>query len=412
MKTFDIDYAGFAAELEALHADLVSRLGEEDLRHLRKMELWGKASSLLGYATAWLLPNPISVYLISQGNVARWGLFKHHISHRGYDRVPNVPKRWQSKHFAKGWRRWIDYPDWLVSEAWDFEHNTLHHYHTGEDLDPDLLEDRVKLMRKAPDGFPQFIWDCLKYPVALLFVCTWKLSYYAPNTLWMLQLQRSRPGRAGLEAKVRHQPPIYHGMPLWWPFSKAGAEFWARCVFPYALYRFVILPLLFLPLGQAAVMAVLINSLFAEVLANLHSFAIIAPNHSCEDLYRFDGPISDKAEFYVRQISGSGNYTGGTDVSDFLQGWLNYQIEHHLWPDLPLLKLREAQPKVQEIANRYGVPYVIEPIHKRVWKMIKLLTGHARMKHARTLPKQERQQPVQPTLPTPQTPQQEAQLTV
>lgn len=386
----EIDYAGFAAELDALHDRLMGQLGEEDLRHLGKMNLWGKAFSLLGYATAWILPNPISAFCISQGNVTRWGLFMHHVGHRGFDRVPNLPAKWHSKTFAQGWRRWIDYPDWLMPDAWKFEHNTLHHYHTGEHLDPDLMEDRVRLMRETPKGVPDWFWTLLKYPVATFVMCTWKLSYYAPNTLWMLQLQRSRPGREGLEAKVRHQPAIFHGAPLWWPFSKAGAEFWARCVLPYGLLRFALLPALFLPLGTWAAANVLINSALAELITNLHTFAIIAPNHSGEDLYRFEGPISDKAEYYVRQVSGSVNYTGGTDVADFFQAWLNYQIEHHLWPDMPLLKLREAQPEVQAICAKYGVPYVIEPLHKRVWKMLRLLYGKSLMFKGQTLKKSER----------------------
>lgn len=381
----DIDYAGFAAELEALRERLLSQLGPEDIRHLRKMERWGRACSLLGYATAWLLPNPISAYFISQGSVARWGLFMHHISHRGYDRVPNIPAHYTSKVFAKGWRRWIDWPDWLVPEAWNFEHNTLHHYHTGETLDPDLMEDRVRLMRDK--RMPAW----LKYPLAAIIMSTWKLSYYAPNTLWMLQLQRSRPGRTGLEASVGgHLPLIFHGAPLWWPFNKAGLEFWGRCVLPYAALRFGLIPLLFLPLGQTAALYVLLNSLLAELITNLHTFAIIAPNHSGEDLYRFDDAISDKAEFYVRQVSGSVNYTGGTDLKDFLQGWLNYQIEHHLWPDMPLLRLRQAQPEVQAICQKYGVPYVIEPLPRRVWKMLRLLSGKTLMRRGQTLKKNQR----------------------
>ena len=37
----------------------------------------------------------------------------------------------------------------------------------------------------------------------------------------------------------------------------------------------------------------------------------------------------------------------GGDVNDFLHGWLNYQIEHHLFPDLPPLRYRQLQPKVK-----------------------------------------------------------------
>lgn len=376
-----IDLDGFARELEALYARLVAQFGQEDLRHLRKLERWGRICSVLGYGTAWMAPNPFSALLMSTGNVTRWALMNHHISHRAYDRVPGVPPRYTSKVFAKGWRRWIDWPDWLVPAGWNFEHNTLHHYHTGEPLDPDVLEDRARLVRHPK--MPRW----LSYPIAAAVICSWKLSYYAPNTLWMLQLQRSRPGREGLKQHVGdHQPLIFHGLPLWNPFSRNGWEFWRRCVLPYGAFRFALLPALFLPLGAVASLNVFLNSLLAELFANVHSFLIIAPNHSGDDLYCYEAPIAHKAEFYVRQIMGSVNYTGGSDWADFLQGWLNYQIEHHMWPDLPLLRLRQAQPEVEALCHKYGVPYLRQPLYKRVWQTLRLMGGRTRQPRIERLP--------------------------
>lgn len=375
-----IDIKSFAAELEALKQDALKNIGDKDYRHLRKMERWGRACTLLGYGTAWIFPNPVSALLISQGNLTRWALFNHHIGHRGYDRLKNIPERYHSKHFARGWRRWIDWPDWITPAAWNFEHNVLHHYHTGETLDPDLLERNVDLMRRinAP------LW--LKYLITLFFMCTWKLSYYAPNTLWMEQKMRRRkkegkqsPQR--LDQMMAAEPTLtYHGTKLLLPFSRNGLDFWGRCVLPYAFYRFALLPALFLPLGKTAAFSVLLTSVLAEIFTNIHSFLIIVPNHSGEDLYRFEGPIQSKDAFYFRQVIGSVNYSGGTDLKDFLQGWLNYQIEHHLWPDLPMHTYRELQPKVEAVCRKYGVPYVSEGLGQRVRKMLRLMVGQASMR--------------------------------
>lgn len=375
----------FADDLDALYRQAVAELGPDDVKHLKKMERWGRLCTLLGYATAWLPVNPISAYFIAQGSTARWSMLTHHICHRGYDRVPNVPKRYTSKVYAKGWRRFWDWPDWLIPEAWNFEHNTLHHYHTGEHLDPDLLERNVQLLREL--RVPML----LKYAVTFFYMCSWKLSYYAPNTLWMLRQlrRRKREGKASgidLHAVMDLEPTrTYHGMKLLLPFSAGGLEFWARCIAPYGLFRFALLPLLFWPLGAWASLNVLLNSLLAEVFANIHTFLIIVPNHSGEDLYRFEGRIRNKAEFYYRQVIGSVNYTGGKDLPDFLQGYLNYQIEHHLWPDLPLTAYRKLQPQVQEVCARHGVPYVIEPLWQRVKKMLRLMLGKSDM---RRLPRQ------------------------
>lgn len=119
------------------------------------------------------------------------------------------------------------------------------------------------------------------------------------------------------------------------------------------------------------------------MITNLHTFVLIAPNHAGEDVYRFDVPPKDRAELMARQVLGTANYTGGSDVADFLQGFLNYQVEHHLWPDLPPLKYREARPKLRAICAKHGVPYVEEPIARRVAALLKIMVGDTSMKRAK-----------------------------
>ena len=131
-----IDHEAFAADISALRRELMADLGPAALAHLRKMERWGRACTLLGYACAWIVPNPIAAMLLALGNVARWTMVTHHVMHRGYDRVPDVPARLTSKSYAIGWRRYLDWLDWMHPAAWAHEHNHLHHFHTGEVEDP------------------------------------------------------------------------------------------------------------------------------------------------------------------------------------------------------------------------------------------------------------------------------------
>src|SRR6185503_17770383 len=142
VRTFDpssVDMDGFQRELKALRDQVDASLGEADKAHLRKIERWGRAATLLGLATCWLAPNPVSAAALSLGRSTRW-LLMHHVGHRGYDRVPGMPAGRTSKGFAQGRRRLLDWLDWMLPDAWIFEHNVLHHSHTGEEADPDLLE--------------------------------------------------------------------------------------------------------------------------------------------------------------------------------------------------------------------------------------------------------------------------------
>jgi len=117
-----------------------------------------------------------------------------------------------------------------------------------------------------------------------------------------------------------------------------------------------------------------------EVLTNVHSFAIIAPNHAGRDIYRFTTPVKVKSdEFYLRAVIGSTNYATGGDANDFMHGWLNYQIEHHMFPDLSMLSYQRMAPRIKAICDKYGVPYVQENVFKRVWKTLRISTGQDSM---------------------------------
>lgn len=368
-------------DLDALYAKTLAQLGDRELRHLRRIERVGWLLSLLGWATAWIFPNPLSALAMAQGSVSRWAIVAHHVLHRGYDRIASTPARLTSKGFATGWRRWIDWPDWIIPEAWCFEHNVLHHGHTGEPGDPDVAETVFQWLRetKAPRALKLFLVG--------VSMCTWRFIYYAPNTLWTIRKRREMKSagadRGGFrldEVHISEPTNFYHGAWLLLPFSAGAGELWLRCYLPYIGLRFGLLPLPFLLLGTGAWLSTLATVLMAEIFANIISFLIIVPNHSGEDLYRFDGPAKSRAELYYRQIVGSTNYTGGTELSDMLQGYLNYQIEHHLWPSLPALSYRDMQPEVEAICAKHGVPYVNEPLALRVKKTVALLIGEASMR--------------------------------
>ena len=367
-----IDRDQFAKDMDNVRKEVLSELSMDDFQHLKKIERWGRICSAIGYGTAWIIPNPVSALFISQGNVTRWTTIAHHITHRAYDKIEGIPTRYTSKGFAKGKRRFIDWLEWMLPEAWDKEHNDLHHYNLGEEADPDQVEFNTEDFRNL--NMPQW----LRYTFLGLMACTWKFVYYAPSTL--VELQRSRDKKAGKEDVT------YTRADTWNPLKPLGRELWTRCLLPYMSIRFVLIPLLFIPIGivtaiggAVAATNVLINSLLAEVFTNLHTFLVIGTNHVGDDLYVFDEKATNKGEFYLRQIFGSTNFTTGTDRIDFLQGWLNYQIEHHIWPDMPLSRYHIAQPKVKALCEKYGVPYTQESVFKRLGKTLDVMTGKTAM---------------------------------
>ncbi|MBT9546074.1 MAG: fatty acid desaturase [Candidatus Sericytochromatia bacterium] len=351
----ELDWRGFMAELQALRSEIDAQLGPEDLAHLRKIENWGHLATALGLLTAGLGPNLLSMAGLSLGRTTRW-LLMHHIGHRGYDRVPGVPKRYTSRFFGRGWRRWVDWPDWMTPESWNYEHNILHHTHTGQVADPDLLERNTEKIRHSNLPLP------LRQALMLGLGLVWKPVYYAPSNIHAIHTHQAKGPQGD------------------YTLDREGIlELILDGYLPYALLQFVLLPSLFLPAGLWATYSALINSLGAELLANFHSFLVVGPNHTGDDIPRFERKPANKAERMLHQITGSVNYTCGNDLIDFLQFWLNYQIEHHIWPDLPMLRYGQVQPKVKALCEKYGVPYLQEDVFKRFGKMLDVTTGQSDM---------------------------------
>jgi fatty acid desaturase len=352
----------FRRDFAALGAELRAAMGEDDLRHLRKIERWGRGANAAGLALAWLAPNPLSVALLSTGRFARWAMVGHHVGHRGYDRVGGP----RGREFAEGWRR-VEWLDWLVPAAWKHEHNKLHHHRLNEDRDPDLVEANLAWLHRS--RWP--MWA--RYLLVGFFVFTWKWTYYAPTTLAEL-------------ARRDDAEPTDRASSSFDPRTPAGRALWLRSYLPYAAVWFGVVPLLFLPLGLWAAFSVLVNSLLADALTNLHAFVMIVPNHAGGDLYRFEAPPRDRGDFFLRQILGSTNYRTGGDLNDFLHGFLNYQIEHHLWPDLSMLAYQRAQPRVKQLCARHGLPYVQESVFRRVARTVRVMVGQEKMRVWRPAP--------------------------
>src|SRR6185312_11355259 len=73
-----------------------------------------------------------------------------------------------------------------------------------------------------------------------------------------------------------------------------------------------------------------------------------------------------------RQMLGSANVSG-SPLMHFMTGNLSFQIEHHLFPDLPSNRYHEIAPKVQDVFERYGLTYTSGPLTKQIasaWKKV------------------------------------------
>jgi fatty acid desaturase len=61
---------------------------------------------------------------------------------------------------------------------------------------------------------------------------------------------------------------------------------------------------------------------------------------------------------------GTANFRAGP-VLAFLSGNLCYQIEHHLFPDLPSNRYAQIAPRVRAVCASYGLPYTSGPLARQ-----------------------------------------------
>jgi len=292
-----------------------------------------------------------------------------------------------SRGFALGsvFQRVKDWLDWMHPEAWNIEHNRLHHYRLNEEHDPDLVQRNLDWLRDA--NIPL----AAKYATIAVFAPTWKWVYYAPNTFKELQLAQMK--KEGKPLPEGYDPTQAVNILSMFADSERDklarevvkpADLFLRVLGPFFVLRFVALPSLFLAVpgvGPTLFANAVVNMVLAELLTNMHAFLTIVTNHAGEDLYTFEDTVKPKTpSFYVRQIVGSANYALGSDPVDFAHGWLNYQVEHHVWPDLSMLQYQKAAPKLRAICDKHGVPYVQESVFERLRKTLDIMVGKTTMR--------------------------------
>jgi linoleoyl-CoA desaturase len=106
----------------------------------------------------------------------------------------------------------------------------------------------------------------------------------------------------------------------------------------------------------------------ANLVRNVWSYSIIFCGHFPDQTYTF-GPeeVEDESRggWYVRQLTGAANIEGGP-LFHVASGNLGYQVEHHLFPDLPSTRYAEIAPQVKDICERYGLPYNSGPFMQQL----------------------------------------------
>ncbi|MGW4526522.1 fatty acid desaturase family protein [Amycolatopsis sp. NPDC004378] len=120
--------------------------------------------------------------------------------------------------------------------------------------------------------------------------------------------------------------------------------------------------------GGSAFAATFWADFTANIIRNLWAHSIIFCGHFPDQTYTFSQEEvrhETRGGWYVRQLVGAANITG-SPLFHLMSGNLGYQVEHHLFPDMPSSRYAEIAPQVREICHRYGLPYNTGPFSRQL----------------------------------------------
>jgi len=222
-----------------------------------------------------------------------------------------------------------------IGQGWWVDKHNRHHAHPNQiDKDPDVAPGVVRWTHdqaRTTSGFQRF-------------VTRWQGLLFVP----LLTLEALNLHVSGFRAAIgrRVSRPLLEGVLL-------GLH-----VVGYLTALLVVLP----P-GKALAFFAVQQGLFGVYMG-----LSFAPNHKGMPIL---GP-DERVDFLRRQVLTSRNVRGGV-VTDWLLGGLNYQIEHHLFPNMPRPALRRAQPIVRGYCAELGVPYEEESLRRSYARALRAL---------------------------------------
>src|SRR6188472_295089 len=322
-----------ARELDEIRDRVFADLGERDRRYIESMIAMQRRLGLIGRAEllassfwpTWIL----GTATLSAAKILENMEIGHNVMHGQWD--------------------WMNDPD-INSQTWDWDtaspasawrhsHNYVHHTFTNiRGKDKDLGYEIMRIDPHQP-WHPVYLLQPF-YNVVLMLFFEWGVALHD------LDFDAIRSGEKPLK-QVRDELR---------EIATKGVR--------QALKDYVFFP----ALSGREWKKTLYANFTANLIRNVWSNAIIFCGHFPDQTYTFtEEETADESRggWYGRQLTGAANIEGGP-LFHVMSGNLGYQVEHHLYPDMPSSRYGQIAPKVRKICEKWGLPYNTGPL-RRQW---------------------------------------------
>ena len=344
----DVDIDNLALELDAIRQDVEDSRGARDMRYIRRTIVAQRAMEVV--SRLMLAGN--SKRKFWWAGTATLGVAKiienmeigHNVMHGQWDWM-NDPEIHSST--------W----EWDMSGAskhWRFTHNFMHHKYTNIlNMDDDVGYGVIRVTRDER-------WR--PFNLSNLFLNT----LLAVGFEWGIGLQHLELGKISKGRDDRRATLIR--------LREFGVKAGNQLAKDYLAY-----PALTALSPAATFTSTLKANAVANVIRNVWANAVIFCGHfpdGAEKFTKTDMIGESRGQWYLRQMLGSANFENGPALR-FMSGNLCYQIEHHLYPDLPSNRLHEISCRVRELCDKYDLPYTTGSFlmqYGKTWRTIAKLS--------------------------------------
>jgi NADPH-dependent stearoyl-CoA 9-desaturase len=375
-------------EFDAIHDEVYEDLGDRDRKYIvsmiamhRRLAVMGRVLLLFSrYKPAWVAGTTAN----SAAKILENMEIGHNVMHGQWDWM-NDPQIHSSS--------W-DWDTASTKEAWKHSHNYIHHTYTNiRGKDKDL---GYEIMRIDPHQSwnPIYLLQPV-YNALLMVLFEWGVAFHdldfdaiRSGEKSQKQVLKELKGIAG-KAKAQIQKdyvawPLLSGLAMAAldvainarelgserPGGKLG-RVRSRLAHMRTSHRrrvFDDAVALGATSGARAYRSTVWADVTANIVRNLWAHSIIFCGHFPDQTYTFSQEETEdesRGAWYVRQLVGAANIEGGP-LFHVASGNLGYQVEHHLFPDMPSTRYAEIAPRVKEICERYELPYNGGPLHKQL----------------------------------------------
>ena len=322
----DRQVEAFAEELNQLRDQIFAKVGEEDANYIRSVQRKVRNSEIAGRTLlgtlGWLPPAWLAgTVLLSFSKIVDNMELGHNVMHGQYDFM-NDPK-FSGANF--------EWDNACAGPLWKHYHNYMHHTYTNIlGKDHDVGYNLVRMDEKQPWA-PSDLFNLPK-TLALALLFQWAVGYHDIQVA--VDEYKDDPE---LESIMKSKLSAM--------YKKMGRQVVKDYVFFPAISTVNFIP-------------ALTGNMTANVARNVWSFMIIFCGHFTADAEMFEDNLENetRGEWYIRQIKGSSNISGGK-FFHFMTGNLSHQIEHHVFPDMPSLRYQEFAPQLKALCEKYGINY-------------------------------------------------------